>query len=404
MKCPNCSFNNPDSAEICKVCGYELQSTTQADTKEEEIDLEADARLRSLFDGDSTASEEEDLYEMDAPQEPKRKFPIWVLLLLALLVLIVFLAGRLLGPDTSDDATEPTSKVPIVVPTDRTAPDQVDQFFALLPSFVNQDNIAILNVFTNSEASLTPLKNFSKSGSLDSIDAYELSPIHEAHDVSAYKVLTEMTRTNSEGTYTETYEWQFEITQADGKWLISEFEVSNFEEPDQVPSETEPTTAPEPTSEPETTTSETAPTTEAATEPVRPEGFITTGNFTGGTLSDGQDIYAVRYGHHDTFDRLVFDLYAWTGAEPTETVSEIGRYEATVTSDGKLLTILISGARGAFASRSTVAFPNVEAIEYFYPNDDSAVGIRILLTDSGAFKVFELKAPGRLIVDYYIED
>lgn len=434
MKCPNCSFNNPDSAEICKVCGFELQSKTSSEPTDFEAhdshppkrerkphfketdDTELDSALKTLFGSDESLDEvheddEFDIHIEEVPDEDDylpKKPPFWIIGALAAALIIVFILIKLLGGnDSSSGDLTPTNitETPIIVPKDKTAEDQVNQFFTLLPTFVNQGNIAILNLFDDTESNLESLMAYAELGSIESIDGFELTPIDESTQKAQFNVVTQIERISEESSFNEAFRWEFELNQVEGQWLITYF--SGLVQPD-VPTTTEPTeetaepetTAP-PTTAPKTTASTEAPVTE--TPQARPDGFTDSGTFSGGAITDGQDIYSVRYGLHETFERLVFDIYGWTGSEPTETVDQIGVYEATVSSDGKVLTIMIEGARGAFASRNPVEFPNIDSIEYFYPGSDSAVGIRITLANTGAFKVFELKEPARLIVDYYVD-
>lgn len=422
MKCPNCSFNNPESAEICKVCGFDLSSQEAAPPKREKKshfketdDSELDSALKTLFGSDESheALDEEEVYEINLEESleeedyPVKKPPFWILGVVAGLALIGFILFKVFwGSEPAPVDTVPTNvtETPIIVPKDRTAEDQVNQFFTLLPTFVNHGNIAILNLFQETDSSLDSLMAYSESGSIEAIDGFTLTPMEESGQRTLYHVETQIERKSGETISTEYFKWEFELEKIDDQWLITNFSGLVKPDPSQVTDPTEGASEPEttspPTSAPQTAPPTQEPTTETAAE--RPDGFISSGTFTGGSITDGQDIYSVRYGLHETFERLVFDIYGWTGSEPTETVPQIGVYEAVVSNDGKLLTITVEGARGAFASRTETDFPNIQSIEYFYPGSDSAVGIRITLAGQGAFKVFELKEPARLIVDYYV--
>ncbi|MDW7662988.1 MAG: hypothetical protein SCL54_16425, partial [Bacillota bacterium] len=170
-----------------------------------------------------------------------------------------------------------------------------------------------------------------------------------------------------------------------------------------------PTPTPEPASEP---TPEPTPATEPEPTPEEPEevaeipeGFLESGTFSGGKVTDGQDVATARYGRHEDFERIVFDIYGWTSFEPTETVDEIGVYEATISDDGRSITVIINGARGAYAKKSQIDLKDsttVSSVEYFFPGSDSAVGITITLNEKGAFKVFSLKEPAKLVVDFLV--
>ncbi len=125
MKCPNCSFNNPESAEICKVCGFDLSSQEAAPPKREKKshfketdDSELDSALKTLFGSDESheALDEEEVYEInleETPEEedyPIKKPPFWILGVVAGLALIGFILFKVFwGSEPAPVDTVPTN-------------------------------------------------------------------------------------------------------------------------------------------------------------------------------------------------------------------------------------------------------------------------------------------------------
>ncbi len=437
MKCPNCSFTNPDSSEICKVCGYELiaisiekpeppissappKKSHTVDTDDHELDSALKTLFGSDFDDDSDIIDielTENDPELDYYVEHSSKKPIIIIGALGLLVIVLFLFLKSNWSDFpwSYDSDEQLPGQTIEVPgpadetTEKTSRDSVDQFFTLLPTFVNQGNISILTLFSNSEDALDALMAFSETGTFDQLNQYDVKLIEEDPEALRYTVTTEMERTLDDEKFTEQMKWDFRVIRTEDAWAIEYFstEVLTDEtvasDPTLEPtSEPTPAPEPEPTSEPEPVPDEPAEPEEAVEIP---EGFLESGTFSGGTVTDGQDVATARYGRHEAFERIVFDIYAWTGLEPTETVDEIGVYEANISDDGKSITIIVNGARGANARKAGIDLKDsttVSTVEYFFPGSDSAVGITITLNDTGAFKVFSLKQPAKLVVDFLV--
>ena len=49
------------------------------------------------------------------------------------------------------------------------------------------------------------------------------------------------------------------------------------------------------------------------TQPVKTNNYITQGSFKGGVFTDGLDIKSIRWADHNSYERLVFDIYKWGG-------------------------------------------------------------------------------------------
>ena len=166
-------------------------------------------------------------------------------------------------------------------------------------------------------------------------------------------------------------------------------ETSNVE----TTAQTEPQTTTQATTQPPT-----QPTTEAQLE-----GFISTGGFSGGTQTSGQDVAFARYGLHDGYERLVFDIYEWVGGKPTDTVSEIGPYESSISTDGKTITISLEGAINAYAKQEALDLKGSStllSVTYDTPSTGEKVQITLKFAEPVKYKVFNLKSAARLVVDF----
>ncbi len=166
-------------------------------------------------------------------------------------------------------------------------------------------------------------------------------------------------------------------------------ETSNVE----TTAQTEPQTTTQATTQPPT-----QPTTEAQLE-----GFISTGGFSGGTQTSGQDVAFARYGLHDGYERLVFDIYEWVGGKPTDTVSEIGPYETSISTDGKTITINLNGAINAYAKQEALDLKGSKtllSVTYDTPSTGERVQITLKFAEPVKYKVFNLKSAARLVVDF----
>ncbi|MBE0449912.1 MAG: zinc ribbon domain-containing protein [Clostridia bacterium] len=434
MKCPNCSFVNPDASEICKVCGYELiaistekpeppisKAPPKINHTDHADDHELDSALKTLFGSDFDDDSDiidieltENDPELDYYEEHSSIKPFLILGALALLVIVLFMFLKSNWSDFpwsyESSADQPGQTIEVPGPTDetkdKTAQDSVDQFFTLLPTFVNQGNISILTLFSNSEDALEALMDFSANGTFEQLNQYDVKLVEEDPEAMRYSVTTEMERTLDDKKFEEQMHWDFRVIRADDAWTIEYFSVEVLSG-DPVATEPAPSdpAAPAPTPTPTPQPKPEPAPVEPEISGEIPEGFLESGTFSGGKITDGQDVATARYGRHEDFERIVFDIYGWTSFEPTETVDEIGVYEATISGDGKSITVIINGARGAYAKKSGIDLKEsstVSSVEYFFPGSDSAVGITITLNEKGAFKVFSLKEPAKLVVDFLV--
>jgi len=125
-------------------------------------------------------------------------------------------------------------------------------------------------------------------------------------------------------------------------------------------------------------------------------------NFGGGKTGDELDIGTIRISEKENTIRLVFDSYKWN--ETTEylgdKVNQAGSYDFDYDPQKLLITAVVHGYR-AF-SADLPKFSQKSIIDKIYLDkylDDSGYKFYIKLRNNSQVKVFDLKNPGRIVVD-----
>lgn len=431
---------------------------------EDDNDAELDSALKSLFGLDENTSLEDDSLEEDpldvaavermlhkkrqpvydqpvAPPPIPEKKPtkssskkaedndvpqyslkvIFIVIALLIILLIVFKSGLIKLPwkyqsdqtpsqavtiEETIESTESTTELVINLGAEAQFVP-VNAFFDYLPEFVNKGNLNILTLFKSSQEALDVLTTFASVGNIESIISANLIA-SEMNDADAtFTVDTVMNRVIDSKPTQILATWDFHIILDGSNWYIDSLGVSSENYTGETTSET--TTQANTTEVIQETTKEvvqttTASTTEATTAPAPFDysGFISSGSFTGGKASSGQDVGSARYGNHNDFDRIAFDIYKWNGSAPQDTVEEITSYTASISPDGKKITIILTGAMDAYASMNAIDFtvsPNIASVKYSLSGPNESVQIDISLKNACQFKVFSLKSPARLVVD-----
>ena len=123
-------------------------------------------------------------------------------------------------------------------------------------------------------------------------------------------------------------------------------------------------------------------------------------HFSGGIVSDGLNVKAIRVGRHATYTRLVFDIDKWIDVNKHGgTVNTVGSYSVDYNSDNTLVVVM-DGYRGFSAKFPT--FSSSSPIQKIYSNkylDDSGFKFTIKLRGTSSIKVYNYKKPARLIID-----
>ncbi|MBS7525846.1 hypothetical protein KHM83_04045 [Fusibacter paucivorans] len=314
---------------------------------------------------------------------------------LAVILIIIFL--KMFIRTTPEEPAEPINATPSVnTPVEapssaETIAEQTGIFFGQLQSYVNDGNIAVLSMFEDSQNALEQLAAFKAIGTLDDFTLSMPETIDVVDSKADVTVTVSLNRTIDGSTVQNDSAWTFNWEEVEGTWRISTLVITSQEGSTTVDNNEN---TPSNSNSGSTTTATTTTTAE------KPEGFIATGSFSGGIVTDGQDVSGIRFGKHELFERVVLDLSVWTGGTPTERVEEACQYDAKISDDGKSVILTLSGARGVSAgtpdlSRSTF-FKSVEAS---FPEDDSTVSFEIVLNQTSEYKVFQLKSPGKIVID-----
>lgn len=504
MKCPNCSFMNPNELTKCKVCGFELTVDVKAPTPEAKvtastaqkksrvIDKDEEKALDTVFktlfgledlDEDSVedikgvsddefdvdavkrmlnknvsphhdrkplsriedtaldetklrdALEDEDITESDddvfdeetvATNENESHLKIFfIILALAVLVFVITKSGLIdfkwkyqsdklpehvitTESTTSTEITDETIEVNL---GDKDSLVPIHTFFKSLPDFVNKGNLSTLSVFTSTQEALETLTEFANIGNLEHYLSAEIISFEEENDHAAYQIRTDLSRLVDGQQTNMVVLWDFSVILNQNLWSIESIGIESSVSGESISGEStsgeiKPETTEAPTAE--TTEKATQPTTESTTEPttekqVQLEGFKLSGQFSGGEVTIDQDITVARFGIHESYDRLVFEMYAYAGlVKPTQTADTVTAYNATLSEDGTIIKVHMIGALEASASQMAIDFKGkdtIKSISYSNASEGDAIDITIVLSQPSQFKVFSLKSPGKLVID-----
>jgi len=117
--------------------------------------------------------------------------------------------------------------------------------------------------------------------------------------------------------------------------------------------------------------------------------------FKGGEISNGLQVKSIRVGYHDTYTRLVFDIY-----KETQKAKEVGKHYVDYDEETGIISVTLNGYRGFSAKIPT--FPTKSVIEKIYLNEEveeSEFRFSIRLRDNATVKSYAYKNPARLIID-----
>ncbi|MHB0915109.1 MAG: hypothetical protein ACYC4M_05410 [Thermoleophilia bacterium] len=134
-----------------------------------------------------------------------------------------------------------------------------------------------------------------------------------------------------------------------------------------------------------------------------PAGAGSTDPQTTGELIDGLRLDDIRWGDHESYYRVVFDLSTTSG----EPVNQAPHADAIITSEGTEVVITLGGIRGISGQPNVmeqeleVGSARVISIERLPAMDDQALVYSIKLSAPATYTLSSLGAPGRVIVDIY---
>ena len=127
--------------------------------------------------------------------------------------------------------------------------------------------------------------------------------------------------------------------------------------------------------------------------------FKSSGVFSGGEITDGQDVGKIRWSKQGGFERIVLDLYEFTYTGPGDPVAVPCYYEVDIVNDEQSV-ITLSGARGLSADIPDITSSDyISYISKYFPEDDSQVALEIVYKQPVEIRVFELRNPARVVID-----
>ncbi|PHS30875.1 MAG: hypothetical protein COA92_08950 [Sulfurovum sp.] len=125
----------------------------------------------------------------------------------------------------------------------------------------------------------------------------------------------------------------------------------------------------------------------------------------GGSISDGLDLSAIRIGKHERYTRIVFDIKYWEGygAPKAGTSSDtVGHYTFSI-DENHSIEAEFSGFRSSSTKKmiklDESIIKTIEVLQGEAYGDDSSIFYRILLRQSARLKVFHLYNPARIVLD-----
>ena len=457
MRCPNCSYINQENSNECIACGYkfaramqtpksiEPESDTPSKPKYLTSDLDVETIKHLLKRSESTsdpmseslsgntseskaghedvgAQAIQDTTEANDETQPNG-LKIIFLTLAVLLVLGIFLrssfsdmtwkykSNKSQSTDLAATSSETTTESNTTEPNEaKTALEPIHSFFRLLPDYLNQNNLLILNTMLHSQEGVNLLSEYGSIGKLSKLTVFNVLKSDEREQNATYEIETLMDYILNGKEENLVVNWNFSMNYDGVLWKIDTFSyevpslnISSQPSTSEVAAEsTTEQPKPEPKTEPKTETTGTG-TTETGTE-VELKGFKEAGGFSGGVETVSQDISAVRYGNHDDFERLVFDLSDWNYGNPTTPSELVGKFDATLSENQKQIIITLYNAADASVRQKGVNLngsANVKSIQFAQGAGDS-VQIIIDLNKPSQYKVFTMKSPGKIVSDIAI--
>ena len=117
--------------------------------------------------------------------------------------------------------------------------------------------------------------------------------------------------------------------------------------------------------------------------------------FSNGTKSTGLDVRTIREGKHESYVRLVFDIY-----DATKAVKKVGHYEAKYTHSKKDIAVILDGYEKFSAPLPSFSYDSIIEQIYFeqYPQE-RGFKFHIKLRQDATVKIFDLENPARIVFD-----
>lgn len=412
MKCPNCSFNNASQADICKVCGQQLTIKEAPITEAPKVEpspvaSQTENVLNELFGEAESEVYEINLSERSMESHKEHGKPIRFLAFITAILILLLFGFVLFWPKLSElkwfkgnvpDA--PTKTAQVEQPKEKETPQEqfIHDFF---DAFVKD-----INAKTLSEEAL----NLSPP----QVDAYHsLGPIlsftHEpptlilsSGNQKTYEIASKVSHKENETTKETPILFKFSLkeegTLITFESLYSDFANKNVAEVELESEEAEKVEDQGPPKEnPPKEEDVKAEEKKEEKESQLPKGFTVAGSFKGGVQQDNLTLKTLRYGDNVSFKRIVFDLSSANNEAPS--ASSI--YKASVSNEGKTLLLTINGISELKASTASLkGISSIQQSEISHDATSGKVTFKVTLSKKGAFKVFNMTEPGKIVIDF----
>lgn len=450
MKCPNCSFNNASSAECCKVCGFSLQGNNPPE-KEKRIPTEIEPIIEKSIEQhpidqkmtQEKVAEEKTIEDINTPNEdhmdnalneifgdhsdetyniqlsekrvqtredksgyskPIRLLALLSSVLIVLLFLFVIAWPKLKelnwfkgtsAPDTQTTIPKDTSKEPST--TEDPMNDFLDNFFADLTAKINAQSLSTYDI----ELSTSDIDAYESLGPILNIRKEKPELILSSGTIRTYSIDTIVMHTVDSNTVETPIRFNLTLQENEGKMMLESFSSNVLKETIDVEVEEKNT---EPTKEETTETAKEdekkEPSTTEKPKSEIPSGFKSSGTFSGGAELANLKIEGVRYGNNVTYERIVLDLVQNSNSENAPFASP---YQASISANEKTITLIIQGVDSVAAiDQNLLAVKSIADIKLKHNANDSVATLTLSLKTNAAFKVFNMKEPGRIVIDYMI--
>ena len=132
---------------------------------------------------------------------------------------------------------------------------------------------------------------------------------------------------------------------------------------------------------------------------------FTQADSSGGGITDGLDVGAIRLGSHRGFDRLVIDVTYWEGAlmDAGKPASAVGHFSLSAEVKGVEYSLELGGFRAfsasfpIFSDDSRIASLVRRKGEDY--EDDSTLSLLITFKREQCYRAFSLEQPARIVID-----
>lgn len=126
----------------------------------------------------------------------------------------------------------------------------------------------------------------------------------------------------------------------------------------------------------------------------------------GGSIADGLDVASIRYGAHDGYERLVFDITQWEGAGPGaagKPAASSGYFHIMPGPSRRQMIIELGGFRAFSAAMPSFGLSwrinSLQRLRGEAYEDDSTVALALSVSSGSCYRAFALQNPARIVID-----